>query len=285
MIRKDLPKSERLMAYAQIVVGSVLGALAYPAFLVPNAIAPGGLTGVSTILHHIFGTPVGLVSLVLNVPLFIVGYRSMGRIFVIRSLIATVLLSILIDVLPVGALTQDPLLASIFGGVMLGIGLGLILRGGATTGGSDMAARMLHQRFQHISVGLMLLIIDFCVVVAAGFLIKVELAMYALISIYLASKFIDLIMEGFSKQKACYVITRQYEAVKRDLMENLDRGVTLLRAQGGYSGEDRPVLLCLLSAQEVGQLKAIVRQADEQAFVFITDAHEVLGEGFGKLVE
>lgn len=278
-------QNERVLAYVQIVIGSAIAALAYPMFLVPNAIAPGGVTGVATILNHIVDWPVGMTSLVLNVPLFILGYRSMGRVFAFRSLVTTVLFSLLIDFLPIGAVTTDPLLGSVFGGVLLGGGLGLILRGGATTGGSDMVARMVHARFSHISVGAFLMSIDFFVVLAAGFFIKVEYALYAFISIYLSSRLIDTVMEGFSKQKACYVISKSYGLVKQELMEKLDRGVTLLHAQGGYSGEDRPILLCILSAQEVGQLKAIVRQADEEAFVFITDAFEVLGEGFNKLIE
>ncbi len=278
-------QNERFIAYSQIVLGCVLGAMAYPMFMLPNDIASGGVTGIATILHYIFNTPVGLMSLLFNVPLFILGYRSMGRVFAFRSLFATVLFSVLIDLLPLGSVTHDPLLGCLFGGVLLGIGLGLILRGGATTGGTDMVARMIHAHFQHVSVGAILLGIDFVVVIAAGFFIKVEYALYALISIYVASRLIDVMMEGFSKQKACYVISAQPMDVKQELMDKLDRGITILRAEGGFSGEERPVLLCVLSAQEVGQLKTIVRQADEKAFVFITDAYEVLGEGFNKLTE
>lgn len=281
----ELLRNERIMAYVKIVMGCVLGAMAYPMFMVPNAIASGGVTGIATILNHLFGTPVGFVSILFNIPLFIIGYRSMGKVFAFRSMVATVLFSVLIDILPVGTVTHDPLLGCIFGGVMVGIGLGLILHGGATTGGTDMIARMIHARFQHISVGVILLSIDFFVVVAAGFFIQIEHALYALISIYLASRLIDAVMAGFSRAKACYVISQKPMEVKQELMEQLKRGMTVLNAQGGYSGEERPVLLCLLSAQELGQLKAIVRQVDEKAFVFITDAHEVLGEGFNKLVE
>ena len=278
-----LLRSERIVAYTQIILGCLLGALAYPMFLVPNSIAPGGITGIATILNHLFHTPVGLVSLLFNVPLFILSYRSMGRLFVVRSLFATVLFSVLIDIVPVPAVTQDALLGSVFGGVMLGVALGLIFRGGATTGGSDMVARIIRKRFQHISTGMILLGLDFVVIVAAGFLIKVEYALYALISIYISSKLIDVVFEGFSRQKACYVISSQPELIRDEVMEKLSRGVTLFKAQGGYSGEERMVLLCLLSAQEVVQLKTIVRLTDEKAFLFITDAHEVLGEGFRKL--
>ena len=284
-MRKNLLKNEHLASTVQIVLGCALGALAYPLFLVPNHIAPGGLTGLATVLNYLFHWPVGVTSLVMNVPLFLIGYRAMGRLFVLRSLAATVLFSILIDALPLPMMTAQPLLGALFGGVLLGIGLGLILRGGATTGGTDMVARMIHTRFQHISVGAILFFIDCCVVLMAGFFIEAEYALYAFISLYAASKLIDVVMDGLSREKACYVISNQHMRVKEEIMEKLDRGVTVLSAEGGYSGEKRPVLLCVLSAQEVGRLKAIVREADEDAFLFISDAHEVLGEGFRRLTE
>lgn len=159
-------KKELFLAYGQILLGCVIGAAAYPAFLIPNSIAPGGVTGVATILNHLFQWPVGTVSLTLNIPLFIIGYRSMGRIFAFRSLIATMLFSLLIDILPLRPVSGDPLLGTLFGGVVLGLGLGLILRGGATTGGTDMIARMVHRRFPFITVGAFLFALDFLVVAA-----------------------------------------------------------------------------------------------------------------------
>lgn len=284
-MRKNLLKNEQLASAVQIALGCALGALAYPLFLVPNHIAPGGLTGLATVLNYLFHWPVGTTSLVMNVPLFIIGYRAMGRVFVVRSLVATVLFSVLIDVIPLPPMTQQPLLGAVFGGVLLGAGLGLILRGGATTGGTDMVARIIHNRFQHISVGAFLFLIDCCVVLMAGFFIEAEYALYAFVALYAASKLIDVVMVGLTREKACYIISTQHEQVKREIMEKLDRGVTVLHAEGGYSGQERPVLLCVLSAQELGRLKAIVREADEDAFLFISDAHEVLGEGFRKLME
>ena len=284
-MRKNLLKNEHLASTVQIVLGCALGALAYPLFLVPNHIAPGGLTGLATVLNYLFRWPVGTTSLVMNVPLFIIGYRAMGRVFVIRSQVATVLFSVLIDLIPLPPMTEQPLLGAVFGGVLLGAGLGLILRGGATTGGTDMVARMIHNRFQHISVGAFLFLIDCCVVLMAGFFIEAEYALYAFVALYAASKLIDVVMVGLTREKACYIISTQHEQVKREIMEKLDRGVTVLHAEGGYSGQERPVLLCVLSAQELGRLKAIVREADEDAFLFISDAHEVLGEGFRKLME
>ena len=267
------------------MLGSLIGAVAYPLFLVPNHIAPGGLTGIATLLNFLFQWPVGTVSLLMNIPLFIAGLKSMGHVFALRSLIATVLFSLLIDIIPLPAMTNDPLLGAVFGGVLLGVGLGLIIRGGATTGGTDMIARMVHSRFQHISVGSLLFVIDCAVVLMAGVTIHVEYALYAFISIYASTKVIDVVLLGLTQDKACYVISSRYEEIKQELIVKLDRGVTVLRAEGGYSGQERPVLLCVLSAQELGRLKAIVRTVDESAFVFISEAHEVLGEGFRKLAE
>ena len=278
-------RHERVLAYVQILLGCVLGAAAYPMFLIPNAIAPGGVTGVATVLNSLFQWPVGTTSLVMNVPLFIIGYQSMGRVFAFRSLVATIVFSLLIDWMPLPMLTHDMLLGSLFGGALMGVGLGLILRGSATTGGSDMIARMVHSRFPHISVGAFLFFIDFCVVLAAGFFITAESALYAFISIYIGSRVIDAVVEGFDRQKACYIITAQTETVKDKLMNELGRGLTIINAKGGFRGDDRPLLLCIVSAQEVARLKSIVRMEDERAFVFITDAHEVLGEGFRDLRE
>jgi len=285
MKKWSLLKNEQFTSYAQIIIGSLIGAVAYPLFLVPNHIAPGGLTGIATVLNFLFQWPVGTVSLLLNIPLFLIGYRSMGRVFAFRSLFATVLFSLLIDLIPMPAMTADPLLGAVFGGVLLGAGLGLILRGGATTGGTDMAARMVHSRFQHISVGALLFVIDCLVVLMAGVTIEAEYALYAFVSIYVSSKLVDMVMMGLTHDKACYVISSEYEAIKKALIVEMDRGVTMLHAEGGYSGQNRPILLCVLSAQEVGRLKSIVRAADEAAFVFISDAHEVLGEGFRRLAE
>ncbi|MBP3644867.1 MAG: YitT family protein [Clostridia bacterium] len=285
MKKLSILKNEQVLAYTQIVFGCVLGAAAYPLFLTPNHISPGGLTGIAMVFNYLFGAPVGTTSLLMNVPLFIIGFRAMGRVFVFRSLIAALLFSLLIDIIPLPVATMNPLLGAVFGGVILGVGLGLILRGGATTGGTDMAARMLHKKFQHISVGTILFAIDCVSVLMAGISIEVEYALYALICIYISDKVVDMVMTGVTHEKACYIISNHYEAIKQEIMIKLERGVTVLHAEGGWSGQQRPVLLCVLSAQEVGRVKAIVRTADETAFVFISDAHEVLGEGFRKLAE
>ncbi len=274
---------ENLFAYLQIVVGCIVGGAAYPLFLVPCSIAPGGLTGITTILNHFFGVPVGITSLLLNIPLFLVGFRAIGGSFVGRSLMATLLFSLSIDLLHLQPMTTDPLLAAIYGGVLLGFGLGLILRGGATTGGTDMVARIVHQRIPHISTAMFLFFIDCCVVVAAGLTIGASEALYALICIFLSSKVIDVVMVGFTGNKACFIFSPAWEKISGRILTELDRGATHLRAEGAYSHEERPVILCVTSRQEIAQLKSIVKQEDPMAFMFITDAHEALGEGFKRL--
>lgn len=274
---------ERLMAWGQIVLGCIVGGAAYPLFLEPCLIAPGGLTGVAMIINSFTQWPVGITSLVLNVPLFIVGYRSMGRVFAFRSLIATILFSLAIDLLRLPALAEDPMLGTLFGGVLLGAGLGLILRGGATTGGTDMAARVVHRYLPFLSVGMFLFLIDCLVVIAAGFCFDVMKALYALICIFVSGKVVDAVMLGLSKNKACFIMTEEWEKVNARILKEMDRGVTLLKARGGYTGSERPVVLCVIPPQEVARLKGIVREEDERAFMFITEAHEALGEGFSKL--
>ena len=278
-IRKNPAVAERFFSYAQILVGALIGGAAYPLFMTPNRIAPGGITGIATILNHLLSWPVGAVSLVLNIPLFLIGYRAMGRIFAFRSLVATIFFSIFID-LPLRPITNDPLLGALYGGVMLGAGLGLIMRGGATTGGSDMVARMVHKRFQFISVGSFLFAIDCAVVISAGFLIGTSEALYALINIFLSAKVMDVVIIGFSSNKACFVMSSRWKEISDRILHDMDRGVTQLTARGAYTGTERPTLLCVISRSEIMAFKRILREEDENAFVIIVEAHEAIGDGF-----
>ena len=282
---KNPAAAERFFSYVQILLGALVGGAAYPLFLTPNRIAPGGITGVATILNHLLHWPVGTVSLILNVPLFLIGYRSMGRIFAFRSLLATILFSVFIDVLPLQPMTADPLLGALYGGVLLGIGLGLIMRGGATTGGSDMIARMVHRRFPFISTGAFLFAIDFAVVTAAGFLIGTTEALYALINIFLTAKVMDVVIIGFSSNKACVVISDRWQEISGRVLREMNRGVTQLIARGAWTGTERPTLLCVISRSEIMAFKRILREEDEDAFVIIVEAHEAIGDGFSALSE
>ncbi len=281
--RKNPAAAERFFSYAQILLGALIGGAAYPLFMTPNRIAPGGITGVATILNHLLHWPVGTVSLVLNLPLFMISYKAMGKIFAFRSLVATIAFSLFIDILPLKPMTNDPLLGALYGGVLLGIGLGLIMRGGATTGGSDMIARMVHKRFQFISTGSFLFAIAFAVVVAAGFLIGTTEALYALISIFLTAKVMDVVIIGFSANKACFVISDRWQEISDRILRDMDRGVTQLTSRGGWTGAERPTLLCVIGRSEIMSFKRILREEDENAFVIIVEAHEAIGDGFTSL--
>ena len=272
--------AERFFSYAQILLGALIAGAAYPLFMTPNRIAPGGITGIATILNHLLQWPVGTVSLVLNLPLFLIGYKTMGRIFAFRSLLATVFFTGFIDILPLKPMTDDPLLGALYGGVMLGAGLGLIMRGGATTGGSDMVARMVHKRFQFISTGSFLFAIDFAVVVSAGFLIGTTEALYSLINIFLTAKVMDVVIIGFSANKACFVMSSRWKEISDRVLKDMNRGVTQLTARGAWTGTERPTLLCVISRSEIMTFKRILREEDENAFVIIVEAHEAIGDGF-----
>ena len=284
-ISKRPAAAERFFSYAQIILGALIGGAAYPLFMTPNKIAPGGITGIATILNHLFQWPVGTVTLILNVPLFLISYKAMGRIFAFRSLVATLFFTLFIDVLPLQPMTTDPLLGALYGGVMLGAGLGLIMRGGATTGGSDMVARMVNKRFQFISTGSFLFAIDFAVVVSAGFLIGATEALYSLICIFLSARIMDTIILGFSSNKACFIISSRWQEISDRIMRDMDRGVTQLTARGAYTGAERPTLLCVIGRSEIMALKRILREEDEKAFVIIVEAHEAIGDGFTHLTD
>ena len=234
-------------------------------------------------LFHLPEGDAGIVSLAINVPVFLLGWKEAGRAFILRTLVATVLFSVLIDLLPLPCLTENPLLACVFGGLVLGVGLGLILRGNATTGGTDLMAKVVQRKLSFLSVGITLLIFDVIVILAAAFTMNAEIAMYSLICVFVSSKTIDLVMTGVDAVQACYVVTDRQDAIRARVLKELERGVTLIRAVGGYTGEDHGLLLTVISSREVPRLKTVVREEDPAAFMFIMDAHETLGEGFHSL--
>jgi uncharacterized membrane-anchored protein YitT (DUF2179 family) len=270
--------------YLQLTVGVVLVAISLNLFLVPNQIAPGGFSGLATLLHYAIGVPVGMTVFVLNIPLFILGFKKLGTVFAVRSLYGTLLLSVLLDVFTVPAVTDDLFLATLYGGVIMGVGLGLGLRGGGSTGGSDMFGRIMHAYRASVPVGTFIIIFDFFIVVWAGVLFSPVLAMYALAILYGSSKVVDLVLQGTVTSRACFIITAKPKEVGDRIMNELERGVTLFTAQGMYTGAPRPALLCVVqSASEMHRLRETVRTLDPSAFMFVTPASEVLGLGFSRL--
>lgn len=268
------------ISYLSLVAGAFLTAAPFPLFLIPNDIAPGGLSGIGTLLHALTGVPVGAMTALLNAPLFLIGWRRMGRAFAARSLAAMLLTSVLTDLLPFGPVTQDPMLAAIFGGVCVGVGLGLVIRGNATTGGTDMAALLIHERFPILTVGGVLLGLDFCVIASSGFVFGVQSMMYALICVFVTSTVMDRVVEGLESAKAIFVFSHHTKAIVDAILHRMQRGATLLHAKGAYSGEERDVLLSVVTRLQIPQFKSLVKEIDPDAFLMITDVREAMGEGF-----
>lgn len=284
--------------YLWIIIGSLLTAASINIFLVPNKIAPGGVTGISTVIYYLSGGlfPVGITMLVLNIPLFIGGLRFIGGKFVFRTLFSTIFLSVAIDLtepisrhfiqqylLKSGEMPSSPdlLLYCIFGGFIMGAGLGLVFRSGATTGGTDLAAKIVHHFIPGFTMGQILLFIDSCVIVFAAVTFRsFILALYAILTLFIASKVIDTILEGVNFAKAVFIISDKSEDISRRILMDLDRGVTALKGTGMYTGNDKQVLLCVVHRGQLPQLKELVKKEDKKAFIILTDIREVLGEGF-----
>ena len=271
---------EELKNNLLVVVGLLVAAAAYRMYLIPNRVVNGGFTGVGQLLNQATGLSVGFVNIALNVPLFLVSMKSMGLRFGVRSLIAMALMSLLIDHIPLPTATDDMLLASVYGGAISGIGFGLILRGNATTGGTDMLASLLHRLIPVLKVSYAIFVFDGLVIIASAFVFEAQAAMYGLISAFLCNVLIDLVLEGPNSAHAYFIISDNSQAIADKIMREMDRGVTGLEAMGMYSRQHKQVLLCVVNRFEAMRLRRIVFEADPRAFVVANKAKEVLGEGF-----
>ncbi len=272
--------------YALLILGSVIYALGFSFFLYPNGLVVGGITGVSTILNFITGLPVGVMMIVLNIPIFILGFIKLGMKFMVDSAVAMVLISVLLDILhPFGyPITENVLLAALFGGFITGAGLGITFSTGATTGGTDIIARLYRLRYQHINMGQVMLILDVAVLGAYALIFRdFDKAMFSVITIYVASKIIDEVLYGINYGKLVYIVSTEYDAIGKKLTEKLKRGVTKLYGEGVYTGEHKTVLLCAIKKRQIVELKKIVKAIDKEAFVIISETREVVGLGFEKI--
>jgi uncharacterized membrane-anchored protein YitT (DUF2179 family) len=263
-----------------IVFGASIVSASINTLIIPNQIADGGLTGIAIILHYLFNWPVSWVIMALNLPLFILGLKMVGRNFLLFSVLGVGILSLTLSLtthLP--PLTHDTLLAAISGGVITGIGMGIIFRSRGSLGGTDILA-VLFARTTPFSVGQILLGIDACIFLVAAILFKPEMAMYAMIYMFIATRVVDLVQEGLSHSKAALVVTSRPQEIANEIMSKLERGVTLFQATGAFSGEAKQVVYCVLNRTELSQVKEIVRQQDPTAFLAISEVPEVVGEGF-----
>jgi uncharacterized membrane-anchored protein YitT (DUF2179 family) len=268
--------------YSQIIVGSVLVGIGVNLFFVPNQVVSGGVTGIAILIHYAFGTPVGLTTLMLNLPLLVIGWRWAGGLrFLVRTGIAVAILSATIDLTEpyLVAPTADRMLVICYGGLLDGFGMGLVFRGRGTTGGTDVIARIAH-RFLGVGIGQALLVINIAIFAAAAFQFGAEAVMVALALAYVSSRMLDMVQAGFSASRQAMIITTDPDGVRDAIFRHLNRGVTLLEARGGFTGRKRPMLYVVVAANEVGRLKLRVAEVDPDAFVAISKAQEVFGEGF-----
>lgn len=273
--------------YGLILIGALVQALAMRLFLVPAELVSGGVSGIAQIINSFTAWPIGLMVLVGNIPLFVLGWRYLGGLrFALRTAVAIASFSLFTDLLvyfiPPQGVTHDLVLNSVYGGVMLGVGLGIVYRGRGTSGGSDILGRVLNHRLG-ISISQAYLITDTLVVLGGGFAYGWENALYGLVVIYVSGLAAEATAEGSAIFRSVMIVTNQDELISKAILDDLERGVTILSGKGAYTGAERPVLYCVITRAEVSQLKALVNEIDPDAFMVIGVAHEALGEGFRPL--
>jgi len=273
-----------IISYAGIVLGVLISAVAFNFFLEPNTIAPGGVTGLAIVIRTVTGIPIYLTNLIINIPLFIIGVIVLGKAFGAKTLFATFGLSFFLKIVPYRVATEDLLLASVFGGILLGFGLGLVFKSGGTTGGTDLAGSILNKCFPKVSISSYMMAIDGIVVAIAGLASrKLEISLYSVISLYLAIKVINTMLEGVGYVKAFLIITEKPEEIGQAIMRDIQRGVTLFKGKGMYTKEEKDILLCVVNRSQFTKLKELVNMIDAKAFLMVTDMYEVIGEGFDEI--
>ena len=273
----------QLADICMVVLGSLIYAVGFQFFMYPNDIVTGGVTGIAMIINYLTRLPVGVLTIVMNIPLFLFSWKKFGLRFILLSLLSMVLCSVFVDllaILPV-SITQEPMLGAIYGGIIHGLGMGIVFQTGATTGGMDIIAKFLRRHYQHINIGTIILLLDIAVIGAFALIFKLyDRAMYALICMFATTKVIDFVLYGAVNSKVCYIITDQHLRMKDAIMEELQRGVTYLHGEGAFSHQEKQIILCVIKQRQIVELKRIVEDIDASAFVIVSDSREVFGKGF-----
>ncbi len=269
---------------AFIVAGCAVTGLAYALFLIPHHLVPGGVSGIAIMVNAFSGFPVGVLIMALNVPVFLLGLRTMGKKYVLGSLAGMIVSSVLIDVfsrgLKLGPATQNPILASIYGGVLLGLGLGLVFRAGASTGGSDIIGMVL-SKFTGMSIGFGIMITDFLVISASALAFhSLEAPLYGYLVLFISAKVIDLVLEGWNYAKLVIITSTETARIQDFILNTLDRSGTALRGRSLYLGREGEVILTVVHRKQLADLRRFVREVDPKAFVIVNDTYDVLGKGF-----
>ncbi|ASS75528.1 hypothetical protein CIG75_11395 [Tumebacillus algifaecis] len=267
-----------------ILVGAFIFTFGLNNFIIQNGLAEGGFVGISILGLYLFDIPLGLTFLVLNIPLFLIGWKRFGREFLLKTILGVVAVSVFAE-LTVGWFSmgvEDKLLASLYGGVVGGIGLGIIFRFGGTTGGADIIARLVNHYFGW-SIGRSLFMMDVVVITLVAFVIGKDVAMYSLVALFVAARVIDMVIEGVSTSRAMFIISDKSTEIAAEIHNQLERGTTMLNGIGGYTGRDKQVLYVVVSREEIKRINDICRQIDPLSFIVVNDVHDVLGEGFHPL--
>lgn len=266
----------------ETIVGSFIMAIGVSLFLLPNQLSSGGLAGIATIVYYLMGIPMGTTILVLNIPLFILAWVKLGRSFILKSLIGTISFSFFIDIIDqFPALTQDRFLACIYGGILIGIGTAIILKGHSSTGGSDLMSFLARSYNPNLRMGQVIIIIDVVIVTLNMiFFREIEIGLYSAIAIYIMGKIIDIMFEGIYFTKLVLIISEHNEEIAKEIGMTIKKGTTGLYGKGMYTGTDKLVLMCAASRGDVARVKETARQIDPKSFIIISNAREVFGLGF-----
>lgn len=276
---------KQLESYTMTALGSVIFALAFDLFFAANQVAMGGVTGLAQVLNFLEPRlSVGLLAMLLNVPLFLLGWKFIGFHLLASSLFSLVVSSLAID--GIAALytfpAMDPMLSCLCGGALMGVGYGIVFAQGATTGGTDIVARLLKLKFPWLPMGNLMLIPDAVVLALAALVFgRLEAALYGVVALFVSARVTDTVLYGLDTSKVAYIISDSWRQIADTLMREQDRGVTILRGQGAYTGDEKRVLMVAFKQKEIVQVKRVVHELDPKAFMIVCDAHDVLGEGFG----
>lgn len=282
--------TKQLQIILPILLGTAIYAFGLHYFLIPNMLMEGGVTGIAVLLNYAAGWPLSITTLVLNIPLFLLGWRTLGRTEMLYTLAGIVSLSFFLAVMEqliakgwivTFHTSTDYILAALYAGVTLGAGLGIVFRFGGTTGGVDIIARIVSRR-KTLSMGQIILILDIVIIGGSLFFIPIEKVLYTLVTVFVAAKLIDFIQDGAYAAKSFSIITDKGTPMAQRITIEMERGVTLMPAKGAFSGQQKEIVYCVVQRQELRRLKAIVRSVDPRAFVIINDVHDVLGEGFNE---
>ena len=271
-----------VLQYVGIILASLLYAAAIALFLDPNQLAPGGVSGIAIILNRLCGLPTGTLILLMNIPLLALGMWKLGWKFVLSTVVAVAASSVFTDLLaPYGPLTTDPLLAACAGGALLAVGMGILFKLGATSGGTDILIRVIKLKYKHLKTGSLFLATDCCVIAASALVFgDIDLALYAAIATIVSSFCLDLVLYGRDEAKLVYLITDHEKAIANRLLEELEIGVTYLQGQGAYTRDNKKVILCAMQKRLLPRVQEIAMEEDPYAFLIVTSASEIFGEGF-----